>query len=65
MKGIVKWFDCDKGYGFICQEDGSDIFVHYSQIIQEGYKNLEAGDKVDYEVHTLNKGLQAFNVVKI
>lgn len=65
MKGIVKWFDCEKGYGFICQEDGTDVFVHYTQIVQEGYKNLEAGDKVDYETKSVNKGLQACRVVKI
>lgn len=65
MKGTVKWFDCEKGYGFICQEDGTDIFVHYTQIVQEGYKNLEAGDQVDYEAKCVNKGLQACQVVKM
>ena len=65
MKGVVKWFDGNKGYGFICQEDGSEIFVHYTQIIQEGYKSLGMGDEVDYETKDVEKGVQAYNVVKI
>lgn len=63
MQGKVKWFDAEKGFGFICQEDGSDIFVHYSHILQEGYKCLEAGDIVRYEVVNESKGVQARNVV--
>lgn len=62
MVGKVKWFDEEKGFGFIAQADGSDIFVHYSQIIQEGYKNLTAGDDVAYEVVKKEKGQQAHNV---
>lgn len=65
MQGKVKWFDAEKGFGFICQEDGSDIFVHYSHILQEGYKSLEAGDLVKYEVVKESKGIQARNVVII
>ncbi|NLC54548.1 MAG: cold shock domain-containing protein [Erysipelothrix sp.] len=63
MQGKVKWFDVEKGFGFICQEDGSDIFVHYSHILQEGYKSLEAGDIVRYEIVNEIKGIQARNVV--
>lgn len=63
MQGKVKWFDADKGFGFIVQEDGKDIFVHYSHILQDGYKSLEAGDLVKYDVVEENKGSQARNVV--
>lgn len=65
MLGEVKWFDEDKGFGFICQEDGSDIFVHYSHILQEGYKSLSPGDKVKYDIVSKDKGKQARNVVKL
>lgn len=65
MLGEVKWFDEEKGFGFICQEDGTDVFVHYSQILQEGYKSLVAGDKVKYDVVTKDKGPQAHNVVRM
>lgn len=65
MIGEVKWFDEEKGFGFICQEDGSDVFVHYSHILQEGYKSLTAGDKVTYEVVTKDKGPQARNVSRV
>ncbi len=63
MIGVVKWFDEEKGFGFIATEDGSDIFVHYSEIIQEGYKTLIAGDSVTYEIVKKEKGRQAKNVV--
>ena len=63
MQGLVKWFDSEKGFGFIAQEDGKDIFVHYSHILQEGYKSLEAGDIVKYDVVEENKGVQARNVI--
>ncbi len=63
MQGKVKWFDAEKGFGFIAQEDGKDIFVHYSHILQEGYKSLEAGDLVKYDVVEENKGIQARNVL--
>lgn len=62
MLGEVKWFDEEKGFGFICQEDGSDVFVHYSHILQEGYKSLTAGDKVSYDIVKEEKGPQARNV---
>ncbi|NLY62386.1 MAG: cold-shock protein [Erysipelothrix sp.] len=62
MIGEVKWFDDEKGFGFICQEDGQDVFVHYSHILQEGYKCLVAGDKVVFDVIQDHKGPQARNV---
>lgn len=65
MKGKVKWFNAEKGYGFISQEDGKDIFVHYSQINQEGYKALEEGQEVEFEAVEQDKGLQARNVMKL
>ena len=64
IKGTVKWFDVKKGFGFIQQEDGSDIFVHYSNISGNGFKVLEDGESVEFEVVEGNKGLQAQNVVK-
>lgn len=64
-KGIVKWFSSQKGYGFITPEDGSkDVFVHFSAIQSEGYKKLDEGDKVEFEVVDGDKGKQAGNVVK-
>ena len=60
--GIVKWFNDAKGYGFITQEDGGDIFVHYTAIQQEGFKSLKEGDNVEFEVSQGPKGLQAANV---
>ena len=65
MKGKVKWFNAEKGYGFINGEDGKDIFVHYSHIQQEGYKSLEEGQEVEFEVTEGAKGPQAVNVVKL
>ncbi len=61
-QGIVKWFNDAKGYGFITQEDGGDIFVHYTAIQQEGFKSLKEGDNVEFEVSQGPKGLQAANV---
>ena len=63
-KGKVKWFNNAKGYGFIQQEDGSDIFVHFSAIKGDGYKTLEEGQTVEFEVTQGPKGLQAENVTK-
>jgi CspA family cold shock protein len=61
--GTVKWFNGEKGYGFITQDDGSsDVFVHYSAIQGTGYKSLEENQKVEYEVTKGDKGLQAENV---
>lgn len=63
-KGTVKRFDVKKGFGFIQQEDGSEVFVHYSNISGNGFKVLEDGECVEFEVVEGNKGLQAQNVVK-
>jgi len=61
-KGIVKWFNADKGYGFIQRESGGDVFVHQSAILTEGYRALEQGQTVEFEVVKGEKGLQAANV---
>ncbi len=63
-KGTVKWFDVKKGFGFIQQEDGSEVFVHYSNISGNGFKVLEDGESVEFEVVGGNKGLQAQNVLR-
>ena len=62
--GTVKWFNDAKGFGFITQEDETDIFVHYTAIQQEGFKSLKEGDTVEFEVAQGPKGLQAANVRK-
>ena len=64
-QGRVKWFNDAKGYGFITQEGGEDVFVHYSAIQAQGFKSLAEGDKVEFEVTRGPKGLQAANVRKI
>ena len=64
-KGTVKWFSNQKGYGFIASESGSDVFVHHSVIQGDGYKSLEEGQQVEFEVQQGPKGEQATNVVKI
>ena len=61
----VKWFNSEKGYGFIVDQDGNDIFVHYSVIDTDGYKYLEEGQMVSYELIQTDKGLQAINVKPI
>ena len=63
-QGTVKWFNAEKGYGFITREDGSDVFVHFSAIHGEGYKSLEEGQHVTFDVEEGQRGLQAANVVK-
>ncbi|MEG0283198.1 MAG: cold-shock protein [Erysipelotrichales bacterium] len=63
--GTVKWFNGSKGFGFITGEDGKDVFAHFSQINSEGFKTLDEGDKVSYEVAQGDKGLQAENIQKI
>ncbi len=61
--GTVKWFNAEKGFGFIEREDGSDVFVHFSGIAGEGYKTLEEGQKVDFDITEGQRGEQATNVV--
>jgi cold shock protein len=61
-KGTVKWFNAAKGYGFIQRESGEDVFVHFSALQTEGYRSLDEGAKVEFEVTTGPKGLQAANV---
>ena len=63
--GKVKWFNNSKGYGFIQQEDGTDIFVHFSAIQGDGYKTLDEGQSVQFEIAQGPKGLQAANVTKL
>ncbi len=65
FKGVVKWFNDSKGYGFIQREDGSDVFVHFSGIEGEGYKKLEEGQEVEFEIIETPKGIQATKVVRI
>ena len=64
-KGKVKWFNNQKGYGFITPESGSDVFVHHSAIQGEGYKTLEEGQDVEFEITQGPKGSQAINVIKL
>lgn len=64
-KGHVKWFNASKGYGFISQEEGGDVFVHFSAIQGDGYKSLDEGQEVEFEVVNGAKGPQAANVVKV
>ena len=60
--GTVKWFNAEKGYGFISQTGGADVFVHYSAIQTNGYRSLEEGQQVEFEVQETDKGLQASSV---
>ena len=64
MKGTVKWFNNQKGYGFICDEQGNDVFVHFSALNMDGFKVLEEGEKVTFDVVDGEKGPQAANVTK-
>ena len=65
VQGTVKWFNGQKGYGFITKDDGQDVFVHYSAIAGQGYRSLEEGARVEFEITQGPKGLQAANVSKI
>lgn len=65
MKGTVKWFNAEKGYGFIRSDDGEDVFVHYSAIQGEGFKSLDEGQEVEFDKVTGERGPQASNVNKL
>jgi CspA family cold shock protein len=65
VTGTVKWFNGSKGYGFIAREDGEDVFVHYSAIQSEGFRNLEEGQRVEFTIEQGPKGLQAAQVVAL
>ena len=65
MQGTVKWFNAQKGYGFIQRDDGPDVFVHYSAIQTDGFRTLNEGDLVEFDIVEGPKGLQAANVNKI
>ncbi|MDI6453785.1 cold shock domain-containing protein [Peloplasma aerotolerans] len=65
MTGTVKWFNSDKGYGFISTEEGKDVFVHFSAIQSNGYKSLEEGSKVEFDVVNSDRGETAANVTKL
>jgi CspA family cold shock protein len=65
LKGTVKWFNNAKGYGFLGRDDGPDVFIHYSSITTEGYKSLQEGDTVEFEIVQGQKGPQAANVSKV
>ena len=65
MQGKVKWFNAEKGYGFIEREDGGDVFVHFSAIQTDGFKTLEEGQSVEFDIVEGVKGPQAANVIKL
>ena len=65
VQGIVKWFNGQKGYGFITKDDGQDVFVHYSAINGQGFRSLEEGQRVEFEITQGPKGFQAANVSKV
>ena len=65
LQGTVKWFNNSKGYGFIGQEEGADVFVHYSAIEGDGFKSLQEGDSVEFEIVQGQKGPQADKVIKL
>lgn len=65
ITGTVKWFNPSKGYGFISREDGDDVFVHYSAIQAEGFRNLDEGDRVEFEIEIGPKGEHATNVSRL
>lgn len=65
VQGTVKWFNAEKGFGFISQESGPDVFAHFSEIQSNGFKSLEDRQKVNFEVEQGQRGLQATNITKI
>jgi len=64
-KGVIKWFNEKKGYGFISNEEGGDVFVHYTGILGDGYRTLNEGDRVEFEIETSDKGPRAVAVKAI
>lgn len=65
IQGVVKWFNADKGYGFITQEGGPDVFVHYTAILGGGFRSLDEGETVEFEIVEGQKGKQASNVARV
>lgn len=65
VQGTVKWFNANKGYGFISRDGGEDVFVHYSALQSDGYRSLDEGQRVEYTIEQGPKGLQASNVVTL
>ncbi len=65
MKGTVKWFNAEKGFGFITTEEGQDVFAHFSQINSDGFKTLDENQEVEFEVADGEKGKQAINIIKL
>ena len=64
MKGTVKWFNDAKGYGFITQPGGDDVFVHFSAIVGDGFRTLSEGEEVEFDLQTTDRGLQAAKVIR-
>lgn len=64
-QGTVKWFNAEKGFGFISQENGDDVFAHFSAIQSDGFKSLDEGQKVEFDIEQGQRGLQASNITKV